>query len=232
MTSIQDWIWNERQQIGKDYESVEEVALYNESHSKFRDLKLESREILSLIGAKPGMKLLDIGCGTGIFAIEAAKKGLEVIAIDVSKTMLEYAKLTAKKAEVSIAFEEGGFLTHTSPPSSYDLITSSFSFHHLPDFFKFIALDRLRGLMKTDGKLFIQDVIVEHNNYEDNINQLIDRQESLGGDFLREDAIQHFQEEYSTFDWVLEGLLRKAGFQVVDSSIQGGLLGRYLCTIA
>ncbi|MBP0012009.1 MAG: methyltransferase domain-containing protein [Roseofilum sp. SBFL] len=232
MTSLKDWIWNERQQIGKDYESIEEVALYDESHSKFRDLKLESHEILKLIGAKPGMKLLDIGCGTGIFAIEASKKGLDVTAIDVSNTMLEYAKAKANEAEVSITFEEGGFLTHTSPPSHYDLITSSFSFHHLPDFFKFIALDRLRRLIKSDGKLFIQDVIVEQNNYEPNVNQFIDRQESVGGDFLREDAIVHFQEEYSTFDWILEELFRKAGFQIVDSSIQGGLLGRYLCSLA
>lgn len=39
-----------------------------------------------------GRRLLDAGCGTGALAIEAARRGAEVIAIDVAPTLIEIAR--------------------------------------------------------------------------------------------------------------------------------------------
>lgn len=229
MTNINDWIWNEIQQIGKDYESIDEVAVYDESHSKFRDLKNESREILSLLGVNEGATLLDIGCGTGVFVREAFKAGLSVTAADVSDRMLQYAEEKAILEQCNIKFVKGGFLSLESECQSFDYVTTSFSFHHLPDFYKFIALKRMNSLLKDDGILFIQDVVISEENYEENINTLINHQESLGGEFLRDDAIQHFQEEFSTFDWILDQMIQRAGFKILDKTIDSGLLARYRC---
>ena len=229
MTDIRDWIWNEVKQIGKDYDSVEEVSVYDASHSKFRDTVSESQEILLHLGAKKGEVLLDMGCGTGVFAREASKIGLNVLAADVSDTMLEFANHKTNPEDSNIEYIKAGFLSDHYEDNFFDYVVTSFSFHHLPDFYKFIALQRIKNCLKDDGKLFIQDVVIEDGDFEDNINSLIDRQESLGGDFLREDAIQHFQEEFSTFDWVLEGMLKRAGFYVASKSMMGGLLARYTC---
>ena len=51
-------------------------------------------KILTLI--QPGMKVIDLGCGTGLLAIEAAKKGGHVVAVDANESMLEVARCRAE----------------------------------------------------------------------------------------------------------------------------------------
>ena len=52
--------------------------------------------ILSYI--QSGMKVLDVGCGTGSIAIEAAKKGAKVVGIDIKPSMLEIAQKKSKSS--------------------------------------------------------------------------------------------------------------------------------------
>jgi magnesium-protoporphyrin O-methyltransferase len=42
-----------------------------------------------------GARLLDAGCGTGALAVEAARRGAEVIAVDLSATLLDLARTRA-----------------------------------------------------------------------------------------------------------------------------------------
>jgi 2-polyprenyl-3-methyl-5-hydroxy-6-metoxy-1,4-benzoquinol methylase len=56
---------------------------------------------------KKGMKILDIGCGSGKFVVECAKKKAEVIGIDTSKEMIEIAKKFCKKNNVEADLRVG-----------------------------------------------------------------------------------------------------------------------------
>lgn len=58
-----------------------------------------------------GKRILDAGCGTGAFAVEAAMRGAEVVAIDLSHTLVELAK-TRLPAELAgrIDFRSGDML--------------------------------------------------------------------------------------------------------------------------
>jgi magnesium-protoporphyrin O-methyltransferase len=58
-----------------------------------------------------GMRLLDAGCGTGALAIEAAERGAEVVAIDVSQGLVDVA---AKRApdDLSIDWRVGDMRDH------------------------------------------------------------------------------------------------------------------------
>lgn len=47
---------------------------------------------LDLAGLAPGMTVLDAGCGTGAFAIEAARRGAHVTAVDLSETLVTLAR--------------------------------------------------------------------------------------------------------------------------------------------
>ncbi|MFD2111622.1 magnesium protoporphyrin IX methyltransferase [Thiorhodococcus fuscus] len=59
-----------------------------------------------------GKRLLDAGCGTGALAVEAARRGAEVVAIDVAPTLIEIARERAPKdfGGGSIHFEAGDML--------------------------------------------------------------------------------------------------------------------------
>jgi 2-polyprenyl-3-methyl-5-hydroxy-6-metoxy-1,4-benzoquinol methylase len=229
MADISEWLWNEMKQTGKDYESLEEVALYDQSHAKFRDVKAESDRIIDFISAQADAEVLDIGCGTGAFLRRACGVGWRCTGIDVSEAMLAYAHEKNLAESCDIQLSKGGFLTFTEHVEHYDVVTSSFSLHHLPDFYKFMGLKNVSSLLKEDGVFFLQDVVIEAGDFIGNINNLVEHQYAAGGDFLREDVVQHFREEYSTFDWIMEGLLARAGFMIEKKKFEGGLLAWYLC---
>jgi len=56
------------------------------------------------------------------------------------------------------------------------------------------------------------------------VQSFIDDQANAGGDFLREDAEGHFRDEFSTFDWVIEGMLVRAGFTILDHRVESHVI--------
>lgn len=66
--------------------------------------ELERRLILELLGDVSGQRVLEIGCGDGSLAVELARRGAHVTAIDASETMIDAARQRAKSAAVAIDF--------------------------------------------------------------------------------------------------------------------------------
>ncbi len=225
------WLYNEFEQVGKDYNMPNEVEMYDSSHSNFRDIEKESNDVLDTLGIGKNDVIIDFGSGTGTFAIQAALRCTAVYAVDVSQAMIDYAKIKAEKAGVSnIKFCHCGFLTFEYDGPAADFIVTTFVFHHLPDFWKGIALNHMYHMLKPGGQLFIHDVILEEDHAIENIASLIENLAAAGGDFLQQDAEKHFREEFSTYDWIMDGLLSRAGFVIKSKDIQDGVLGTYYCT--
>lgn len=58
------------------------------------------------VGYKKGIKILDIGCGTGRHAIELATRGYQVNGVDLSDSMLQKARQNAKQQRAQVIFEK------------------------------------------------------------------------------------------------------------------------------
>ncbi|MEC4684180.1 MAG: class I SAM-dependent methyltransferase [Nitrospirota bacterium] len=225
------WQFNEFKQVGKDYSTPNEVEMYDSSHSEFRNIEQESIAVLDTLGIGENDVIIDFGSGTGTFAIQAALRCATVYAVDVSQAMIDYAKIKAEKAGVSnIVFCHSGFLAFESDGLAVDFITTTLAFHHLPDFWKGIALNRMYHMLKPGGQLFIHDAILEEHQAIENIASLIEKLAAAGGDFLQQDAEGHFREEFSTYDWIMDELLSRAGFVIKSKRIQEGVIGTYYCT--
>jgi 2-polyprenyl-3-methyl-5-hydroxy-6-metoxy-1,4-benzoquinol methylase len=104
-----------------------------------------------MLGVQKGWRLADIGCGNGVLACEAALLGAEVDAIDISPAMLALADIQARDRKVAIRTQPAGMLSFAYQPNSYDLIVSEFTLHHLPDFWKAVALARIYAALKREG---------------------------------------------------------------------------------
>mgnify|MGYP000952667916 CR=1 FL=1 len=152
MTSGMEWIYDEMRQIGTDYASVEEVERYDQRMASIRDVKAENEEILNLLEPKGEGVLLELGSGTGELVLSASERYREVVAADVSTVMLEYARQKAGKRErKNIRFIQSGFLNCPEPEDHFDAVVSQLALHHLPDFWKMIALKKVFGLLKGGG---------------------------------------------------------------------------------
>ncbi len=224
------WQYDEFKQVGTDYGSKAEVEIYDASHADFRDIETESIKVLDLLEIKEGHRLIDFGSGTGTFAIQAARRCARVYAVDVSQAMLDHAAVKAVKAgAANIEFHLAGFLTYEHAAAPVDTVVTTFAFHHLPDFWKGIALKRIKGMLKPGGQLYLHDVILEETNALENVAAFIDKLAAAGGTPLREDCERHFKDEFSTYDWVMDGLLSRTGFTIKSKHIEDGVLGTYLC---
>ncbi|WP_252720640.1 class I SAM-dependent methyltransferase, partial [Acinetobacter baumannii] len=69
------------------------------------------------------------------------------------------AEHRARELGVSLNTQSAGFLSFTYEANAFDLIISEFALHHLPDFWKAVALARLFNALKPGGKLFLRDIV-------------------------------------------------------------------------
>lgn len=225
-----DWLYNEFKQTGKDYASQDEVEIYDPSHDDFRNIRQEIAHAESWMLPDPNASILDIGCGTGSFSIHVAKSCQKVYAIDISLPMLSFARAKSVSENLdNIEFIHGGYLHYELPDNSIHGVISSLSLHHLPDFWKEKALERIFSVLKPAGKFYLHDVVIPNELPEKAIQAFIDLQGERGGDFLREDTLIHFKEEFSTFDWIMQTMLKNAGFHIREVSTRDQVLKTYLC---
>ena len=233
MKSVPEWYFDELQQVGVDYTDIKEVQAYDQRMQKIRDISKEIQKIMAEINVKEEHMVLEIGTGTGELAVEVSKYCKELIALDVSNTMLEFARHKAKsRKRNNITFVQGGFLTYEHKKEPFDAVISQLALHHLPDFWKMIALKRVYEMLKDGGKLYLRDVVFPANveNYNKFFNELLTHMsENAGQEIARETEI-HIKEEFSTLDWIAEEMLKRAGFKVDKAEYYDNFLATYVCT--
>jgi SAM-dependent methyltransferase len=106
--------------------------------------------VLDFAKARPGMAVLDVGCGTGAMSLGLAAAGAKVTGVDISKPMLALARERAAKAGLPIAFIEADASTQAFLPE-FDLIFSRFGvmFFDAP----VAAFANLRTALKPGGRM-------------------------------------------------------------------------------
>jgi 2-polyprenyl-3-methyl-5-hydroxy-6-metoxy-1,4-benzoquinol methylase len=217
-----DWYYNERRQIGLD----SAVASIYGGHD---DSDLRARAALTTLGVQRGWRVADIGCGNGVLACEAALMGATVDAIDISPAMLALAEIQARDRKVAIRTQPAGLLSFAYQPNSYDLIVSEFTLHHLPDFWKAVALSRIFSALKSGACFYLRDIVFVSmpEGPERDVEQWAEFNSKNHG-FSRDSVVTHMRDEYSTFGWVIERMLTDVGFTLLAADYHAPLHGTYI----
>ncbi|MFX1498454.1 MAG: class I SAM-dependent methyltransferase [Promethearchaeota archaeon] len=136
------------------------VAKAFEKMTNFFPFKILRRKIITQL-KKYNLRGLvaDIGCGSGNLIVQIAQnfKGLDLLGLDISKELLELAKIRAIEKGVSdkIKFKIGNAENLPFLDNSIDYVISSLSLHHWIEPKK--ALEELIRVLKKDGVLLIFD---------------------------------------------------------------------------
>ena len=88
--------------------------------------------LIDLAGIYAGMRVLDVATGTGIAAIEAARRGAQVTGIDFAPDLLEAARDLAARAGVAVNFVSDDAENMAFPDASFDAIISTFGCMFVP----------------------------------------------------------------------------------------------------
>jgi cyclopropane fatty-acyl-phospholipid synthase-like methyltransferase len=151
---------------------------------------------------REGMKVLDIGCGTGITSAFMGEIGAEVTGVDISDKMIEFAReKSAHLPNVTYIVED---ITKLSLDKKFDAITIIDSFEHIPadEFWNFLDVISEHSFTDTIVYLNIPDSRYQRYmmvNYPDKL-QIID-------------------EDYNS-EYLIEGF-KRFRFQVYQYSIYG-----------
>lgn len=226
------WQYDEMKPVGVDYADISEVQAYDERMGRLRDVKKECGEIVNTLGLTPSSTIIEFGAGTGAFAVEAARRCARVIAVDTSAAMIEFARRRAvKEGAKNIEFYQAGFLTYEHPGEPVDAAVSQIALHHLPDFWKLIALKRICRMLKGGGRLFLRDVVFsfDSDHYQAFFDRWIEGIRTAAGEEMARDTEMSIRDEYYTCDWVMEGLLARAGFTIEKAEYTEGFMAVYLC---
>jgi len=138
---------------------------------------------------KPGMTVLDLGCGPGFFTTEIARMldhSGKVIAADIQNGMLD--KVAQKISGTEL---EGIVQIHKCQEKSVnltdkiDFVLAFYSFHEMSSFENII--DEIKLLLKQDGEIFIaeQKFHVRKNAF----NEMIDKMKTKGFEITRKPKV-------------------------------------------
>lgn len=215
------WRLDEIASAGRENLDGAHVALYDEKEDSRAAAELE---LLAELGLNAGSVVVDVGAGTGQFTVAAAATGADVVAVDVSPVML--ARLEQKVAAASLGnvrTVRAGFLSydHEGPPA--DFLYTRWALHHLPDFWKALALERMHRVLRPGGVLRLADIVYSFDvaDAEARLEQwcaTLPETAASSGEWVRGDIEEHVRDEHSTFTWLLEPMIERAGFRIERST--------------
>jgi ubiquinone/menaquinone biosynthesis C-methylase UbiE len=111
-----------------------------------------------------GMRVLEIGCGTGTLTTMMAARGAEVTGIDAAPTMLAEAKkkVAAEGLEerVTLNYMDATLIGERFPAAAFDLIVSTLVFSELSSDEQRYVLEACQKLLAPGGRLLIADEVI------------------------------------------------------------------------
>lgn len=123
------------------------------------------RRLLEAAGLDRARSALDVGCGTGTFAIRVkrAYPVIDVVGLDTDPRILQMARTKAAQQRVDVPFLEGSAEQLPFSAGTFDRVMSSLVFHHLSTEMKVRAAQEMLRVLSPAGELHVADWGVPSN---------------------------------------------------------------------
>lgn len=226
------WLLDELGSAGRENLDVDHVARYDDKEDA-----LAAAEVALFVelGLGDRSHVVDLGAGTGQFTLAVAPSCARVVAVDISPVMLERLRAKVDASAVSnIDVVHAGFVTYEHQGPAADFVYSRWALHHLPDFWKAVALHRIRRMLRPGGVLRLSDVVYSFDP-EDSAERIEEWCATLPADaasdgaWVRADLEEHVRDEHSTFTWLLEPMMERTGFRIEDTTYSvDGIFAEYV----
>ena len=108
-------------------------------------------KLVKRAGVRPGQRVLDVACGTGVVSVTAARLGARVTGLDLTPELLERARENARIAGAEVAWHEGDVEHLPFGDASFDAVLSQFGhiFAPRPE----VAIGEMLRVLKPGGTI-------------------------------------------------------------------------------
>jgi SAM-dependent methyltransferase len=118
-------------------------------------------QLVRFASIRAGESVLDVGTGTGVVAVTAARTGARVSALDLTPELLGEARENARIAgHPEITWQEGDAETLPFPDASFDVVVSQFGHMFAPR--PEVAVAEMRRVLKPTGRVAFATWPPEH----------------------------------------------------------------------
>jgi cyclopropane-fatty-acyl-phospholipid synthase len=121
--------------------------------------------LLELAGARPGQRLLEIGCGWGGFAAHAARRGVVVSGVTLSRAQLDWGRRRAT-AEGRGNTVDLQYLDYRNIRGVFDCVVSIEMFEAVGEAYWTTYLRKLRDCLKRGGRAALQIITIDGKAFE------------------------------------------------------------------
>ena len=184
-------------------------------------------------GLDASATVVDLGAGTGVFSLAVAPHCRRVVAVDVSPAMVaELRRRVAATGIDNVEVVHAGFLSYEHDGAAPGFAFSRNALHQIPDFWKGVALARLASLLPPGGVLRLRDLVfdVDPADVEPWLEAWVaGAVDDPARGWTAAELAEHVRLEHSTYSWLFEPLLGRAGFEIVDRSYRRGAYGAFTC---
>lgn len=136
---ISTWYDNHAEALAKEYETLEARTVHPVLFAKIED--------------QTGLRILDVGAGSGRDATALAQAGHQVFAVDTSRGMIEIARRLHPNSGVEWRVDGLPALAETS--GRYDLILLCAVWMHVPPDDRASSFARLNALLDVNGSIYV-----------------------------------------------------------------------------
>jgi len=172
------------------------------------------RELIEEARLAPGLRVLDVGCGTGSLAVLLRREHprVDVVALDPDPKALAIARRKALRARVDVRFEQGYGDALPFDGESFDRVTSSMMLHHLDLTTRRRMLREIVRVLRPGGSFHLLD---------------FGRSEERRSDGLLARLLSSAEHMRENGDARVAEMLGEAGFEGVERvAARGTLFGR------
>lgn len=228
------WRLNETLTAGRENLDENHVRRYDSKEDAHVVEELALLASLGVVG--PDSCVVDFGAGTGQFTMAAAAQYRRVVAVDVSPVMLARVRAKISEAQVgNVEIVQAGFLSYAHRDGAADAVYSRLALHHLPDFWKAMAVARIADMLQPGGVFRLSDVVYSFNAQEADarIQSWISSATAtdVESGWTQAELAEHVREEHSTFSWLLEPMIERAGFDISEATYSSDqMFAAYVCT--
>jgi ubiquinone/menaquinone biosynthesis C-methylase UbiE len=142
------------------------LPLYDVVHHVFGVRRIH-QEMITLARLRDGLRVLDVGCGTGNLLRTTGRQWpkVELSGMDPDPKALARARRKTRRAGLDMRLDRGFAQEMPYPDDSFDRVFSSLMLHHLDSTAKDALLAEVRRVLRPDGVLVLADAVVDEHDH-------------------------------------------------------------------